>query len=271
LATSALKGVFLVLSVILVSRVSNRTVWDIRRIYFRKALELDQRRIDQIGTSNLMTQLAHNMQMISSGLGMFYGKMLREPLKMIVCLAGAAMISWKLLMISLIVIPFGAYLVQSISRRMKHASQKEIAGMSEVYQTLIETFGAIKTVRIFNRELTERVRFKTYSGALYRMSQRISLYDSILRPVGEMLGIISISLATLAGAYLVLNRETHLFGIEICKRPLSPSSLMMFYALLAGASDPARKMGEILNVLVRGGVACESLFKMFDQPAAEAI
>jgi ATP-binding cassette subfamily B protein/subfamily B ATP-binding cassette protein MsbA len=143
--------------------------------------------------------------------------------------------------------------------------------MSEVYQTLIETFGAIKTVRIFNREQTERVRFKTYSGALYRMSQRISLYDSILRPVGEMLGIISISLATLAGAYLVLNRETHLFGIEICKRPLSPSSLMMFYALLAGASDPARKMGEILNVLVRGGVACESLFKMFDEPAADSM
>lgn len=265
LATSALKGVFLVWSVILVSRVANRTVWDMRRIYFRKALELDQRRIDQIGTSNLMTQLAHNVQMISAALGMFYGKMLREPLKMIACLVGAAMISWKLLAISLLVIPFGAYLVQSISRRMKAASQKEMSGMADAYQTLIETFSAIKTVRIFNREQTERVRFKRNSGALYRMSQRISMYDSILRPVGEMLGIIAISMATLAGAYLVLNQETHLWGIEICKRPLSPAALMMFYALLAGASDPARKMGEIVNVLVRGGVACESLFKMFDE------
>ena len=93
------------------------------------------------------------------------------------------------------------------------------------------------------------------------------MYDSILRPVGEMLGIISISLATLAGAYLVLNHQTHLLGMEICKRPLSAGSLMMFYALLAGASDPARKMSEIINVLVRGGTACESLFKMFDQAA----
>lgn len=269
LATSALKGVFLVLSVILVSRVANRTVWDMRRIYFRKALELDQRRIDQLGTSNLMTQLAHNIQMISAALGMFYGKMLREPLKMIVCLVGAAMISWKLLLISLLVIPFGGFLVQSISRRMKTASQKEMSGMSDVYQTLIETFSSIKTVRIFNREQTERVRFKANSGALYRMSQRISLYDSILRPVGEMLGIISISMATLAGAYLVLTRSTDLFGIPICKRPMDASSLMMFYALLAGASDPARKMGEILNVLVRGGVACEGLFQTFDQLAAD--
>src|SRR5262245_23370829 len=71
LAISALKGVFLVLSVILVSRVSNRTVWDMRRLYFRKALELDQQRLDQIGTSNLMAQLSHNIHMISSALGMF--------------------------------------------------------------------------------------------------------------------------------------------------------------------------------------------------------
>ena len=152
---------------------------------------------------------------------------------------------------------------------MKTASQKEMSGMSDVYQTLIETFSSIKTVRIFNREQTERVRFKQNSGALYRMSQRISLYDSILRPVGEMLGIISISMATLAGAYLVLTGSTKLFGIPICKHPMSAPSLMMFYAMLAGASDPARKMSEILNVLVRGGVACESLFKMFDQADAD--
>ena len=270
LVISALKGVFLVLSVILVSRVANRTIWDMRRIYFRKALELDQRRIDQIGTANLMTQLAHNIQMISAALGMFYGKMLREPLKMLTCLIGAAMISWKLLLISLLVIPFGAFLVHNISRRMKRASLKEVTGMGDVYQTLMETFSSIKTVRIFNREQTERVRFKENSGTLYRISQRISLYDSILRPVGEMLGIISISLATLAGAYLVLSGQTDLFGIPICKKPMSASSLMMFYALLAGASDPARKMSEILNVLVRGGTACESLFKMFDQTPAES-
>ena len=154
------------------ARVANRTIWDMRRIYFFRALEMDQRRIDAIGTSAMMTQLSHNMHMISAGLGMFYGKMLREPLKMLTCLVGAAIISWKLLAISLLVIPFGVYLVQNISRRMKRASLREIDGMSAVFQTLIETFSSLKTVRIFNREQTERVRFKRNSKSLYRMSQR---------------------------------------------------------------------------------------------------
>jgi ATP-binding cassette subfamily B protein/subfamily B ATP-binding cassette protein MsbA len=40
--------------------------------------------------------------------------------------------------------------------------------------------------------------------------------------------------------------------------------LIWFYGLLAGASDPARKMSEIVNVLVRGGTACENLFQSFE-------
>ncbi len=264
LGTSILKGILLVLSTILVARIADRTVMDMRRIYYRKALELDQRKIERMGTSLMMTHLSSNMTMISGGLRVFYGKSIREPFKMITCLIGAAMISLPLLMISMIVVPAGALLVQSISRRMKGAMQKEISGMAEVFQTLIETFSWLKTVRIFNRESTERRRFKENAAVLYRMSLRIALYDSLLRPITEVLGIVSIALSILAGSYLVLNQETSIFGIQILDRPMKPSMLVLFYTMLAGASDPARKMTEIVNVLVRGGTACKILFNTYD-------
>ena len=264
LATTLVKGVLLVISSILVAKVSNRTVMDLRREYYRKALEMDQRRIESFGTANLMTHLSHNMQMISGGLQAFYGKMIREPLKMVACLVGAALISWPLLLLSLVVVPAGAVVIHSLSRRMKRTTQREVDGMGAVFQSLIETFGAIKTVRVFNREITERRRFKRISNNLYRMSLRISLYDSLLRPITEVLGIVSISISIMAGAYLALNGETHLFGIQICAKPLRPSSLMLFYALLAGASDPGRKMSEVVNILVRAGTACENLFRAYD-------
>lgn len=264
LGTSILKGILLVLSAILVARVASATVMDMRRIYYRKALELDQRKIDRMGASNMMTHLSHNMLMVSGGLKMFYGKCIREPLKMFVCLAVAASISFPLLLMSLIVVPAGAFLIHSISRRMKQSTQTEMEGMADVFQTLMETFKAIKTVRIFNRECTERRRFRSNAATLYRMQIRISFYDSMLRPITEVLGIISIALSILAGAYLVLNRETHLFGIQISQRPIDPSMFVLFYTMLGGASDPARKMSEIVNVLVRAGTACENLFRIYD-------
>lgn len=267
LGVSALKGVLLVISAILDARVAERTVYDLRRIYYRKALELDQRRIDGIGTSNMMTHLSYNMTMISSGLRMFYGKCLREPLKMISCLLFAAWISTPLLLISLIIVPAGAFLIHSISRRMKRSTEVEMAGMADVFQTLIETFKAVKTVRIFNRERTERHRFKRNARTLYNMQLRIALYDSLLRPITEVMSIVSISLSMLVGAYLVLNQETHLLGwIKISDKPITPTMLLMFYAMLAGAADPARKMSEIVNVIVRGGTACQNLVRTFDQP-----
>ena len=265
LIVSVIKGFLLVFSAILDARVAERTVYDMRRIFYRKALELDQQRIDAIGTSNMMTQLSYNMMMISGGLRMFYGKCFREPLKMISCLTCAALISTPLLLISMIIVPAGAFLIHSVSRRMKKSTQVEMAGIGEVFRTLIETFKAVKTVRIFNRERTERHRFKTNACTLYDMQIRIALYDSLLRPITEVLSILSISLSMLVGAYLVLNQETHLFGfIKVSDSPISPTMLLLFYSMLAGAADPARKMSEIVNVIVRGGTACDNLYRSLD-------
>lgn len=265
LIATVLKGIFLILGVVLVSRVAHRTVMDLRRTFYREALLIDQRRVDRIGTSNLMAMLTHNMNIVSGGLTAFYGKSIREPLKMLACLTGAALISWKLLLISLVVVPFGAVAIHLISKRMRKATLSEMGGISAVYQTLIETFGAIRTVRIFNREARERQRFKEESGALYDMSMRISFFDALLRPITEILGILVVVIAIMTGAYLVLNQQTHLFGFQISQRPLDPELLMVFFAMLAGAADPARKMGEIYYLLVRGGTACDRLFATFEK------
>lgn len=264
LFATTLKGVFLVVSSVLVARIANGTIYDMRRIYFRKALEIDQLRVDRTGTSRLMTHLSHNMLMISGGISVFYGKAVREPLKMIACLTVAAIISLPLLIISLILVPLGGLIIHFLARKMKRATQLEIGGMSAVFQSLIESFSGIKTVRIFNRERTERWRFKQNSKTLYRMVMRMSFYDSLIRPLTEVLGIASISLAMLAGAYLVLSGETHLFGVRILRTKMDSGMLMLFYAMLAGASDPARKLTEIVNVVVRAGTACENLFRTFD-------
>ena len=183
---------------------------------------------------------------------------------MVTCLAVAAWISLPLLIISMFIVPAGAFVIHSVSRRMKRATQSEMQGMGDVFQTLIETFKAVKTVRIFNRERTERKRFKENANTLYRMQVRIALYDSLLRPITEILSIVSIALSMLVGAWLVLNQETHLFGfIKISDTPIKPAMLLLFYAMLAGAADPARKMSEIVNVIVRGSAACDNLFRTF--------
>jgi ATP-binding cassette subfamily B protein/subfamily B ATP-binding cassette protein MsbA len=48
-------------------------------------------------------------------------------------------------------------------------------------------------------------------------------------------------------------------------RPLGLGSLLAFYALLAGVSDPARKMSEVWNTLQRGMAAADRLYEALDR------
>ncbi|MFV1964856.1 MAG: ABC transporter ATP-binding protein [Pirellulaceae bacterium] len=263
-AATILKGICLVLNVILVARVADRTAMDMRRMFYRSALQMDQQEFDRLGTTALMTLLSHNVNLVSAGLKRLYGQSIREPLKMTACLIGAAYISWRLLVLSLLVAPIGALIIHLLAKQMKQAARKEMGGIAAVFQTLIETFNGIKAVRIFNRERRETQRFRKNAASLYRLSLRIAFYDSLIRPVTELVGITSLVVAVLGGAYLVLNQETHLFGIPISDRPLSTSALFVFFGMLAGISDPARKMGDIYNVLVRATVASQILYTTFE-------
>ena len=267
-----IKGICLVLNAVLVARVVNRTVMDLRRVFFRRALLMDQRRIEQLGTSSLMTNFSHNVNMIGGGLQAVYGKSIREPLKMIACFVGAAIVSWRLLLLCMLVAPLGILCIHGLAKQMKKAAHKEMGGWAVVIQTLMEVFGGMRVVRIFGRERKERHRFREDTRTLYRMSMRMATYDSLTSPITELAGILVFVIAVLAGAHLVLNQETHLLGIRISDLPLSSSALFVFYAMLAGISDPARKMSSIYNQLVRATTASQGLFATFeDEPKVIAV
>ncbi len=264
LLATVVKGTCLVLSVVLVTRIASSTIVDMRRTFFRELLRMDQCKIDRIGTSNLMTMLSHNVGLVQNGLVSLYGRSVTEPLKIVACLLIAAAISWPLLLFSMAVTPFGCYLIHYLAKRMRSAASFEMQGYAAVFQTLMDTIGGIKLVKIFTRHRRERRRFKRNSTSLHQMTMRISFYDAIVRPINEVLAMVVLCIAILAGATLVLNQETHLFGIPISTTPLTASQLFTFFAMLAGIADPARKLGDIYNSLFRATMASQSLYQTFE-------
>lgn len=181
-----LKGLCLVLNTLLVSRVADRTVMDMRRDFYRAALTMDQKTLDKHGTASLMSQIVHNTQLVGEGLRTLYGTSVREPLKMLACLVIAGMISWQLLLLSLLVAPLGGALIHYLSHRTKRIALHECAGFATMLETILETLNGIKIVRIYNHERGERRRFKKDSSALYHAGRRIALSDALVKPITEL-------------------------------------------------------------------------------------
>jgi len=89
--------------------------------------------------------------------------------------------------------------------------------------------------------------------------------DALAGPIIELLGMAGIAAALLAGVYLVLNGETHLFGIRMSERPLEAESLLQLYAFLAAIADPVRKLSSVYTRIQSGAAAADRIFFFLDR------
>ncbi len=265
LVGTMVKDTFLTLSLFLVDRLSQLATFDLRNEFYRRTLRMDVATFNESGTSDLVSRFTHDMDNIAGGIQTLFGRAVREPLKMIACLIGAGLICWRLLVLSLVVAPLAGLLIGVLAKTLRRANRKALEEMSSLYTILTESFTGIKVVKAFTMERYERKRFHQTSKKVYRKAMRIALFDGLINPVTEVMGISIICLAVLAGAYLVMNQETHLLGIRMCNRPLSLSSLMLFYGMLAGVSDPARRLAEVFNRVQRAAAAADRVYQLLDR------
>lgn len=265
LVGTALKDAFLVANLVLVERLVQLAAYDLRKQFFRQTLRLDLASFGDSSNSDLLSHFTYDLNGIVLGLNTLFGKALREPLKMVACLIGASFISWRLLVFSLVLSPLAIFLMQRLSKSIKRANRRAMEEMSQLYNTLTETFTGIQTVKAFTMEASERNRFHQSAKEFYHKSLKIAFYSSLTKPITEILGIGVIAVALVAGAYLVLNQETHLLGIRICDTPMSLGSLLLFYGLLAGVSDPARKLSEVFALIQTGIAASERIYPVMDR------
>jgi subfamily B ATP-binding cassette protein MsbA len=265
LAGTILKTLFLAAHVILVSRVRYNTAFDLRNQLFQRVVDMDMAAFGKQNTSVLMSRFTYDLKILEDGLGGLFGQAVREPLKMIACLAGAAFISWQLLLVSLIVAPIGLLGIHALTRAMKRATGLSMDVISELYGRLSETFNGIKAVKAFTMEEQECERFRVVGKEYVHRRMRFSTCFAFLKPVSETMAMGVVSMAILLGAYLVLNRETHIFGIRICNEPLSASALLVFFGMLAGIADPARKLTDIYAMLIGGIAAAGRIYALMDR------
>lgn len=266
LVGTVLKSGALVLNSVLVARVAHQTVLQLRRRLFAHALRLELNHPGREGVAQLMSRFTHDMNAIHAGLSVLLGKMTREPLKMLTCLGGAAYICWPLLVFSLLVVPPAGWAIWRLGRLLKNANRKAMEEMAQLYGTLEEALRSLPIVKAFTMEPYERRRFLETSRRYFAKGMKIATYDALANPLTEVLGISIISLAMIAGAYVAIHGETTFLGFRLAPQPLSMPELVLFYALLAGAADPVRKLSDVFSGLQAAFAAADRVHSMLEQP-----
>ncbi len=264
LLATAVKDTCLVGSIVLSARLNQLITRHLQQRLFDQVLRLDPAVYAERGTAGMMSHMYQDITAIANGLSHLLGSAVREPLKMIVCLGGAAYICWQLLVLSLVLAPAAAFLLRWLGGSIRRVTHRLLRENMRLQEVVLETFQGLSVVQSFCMEEHERQRFERKSWDCYRRAMRIAFYGSLAKPITELLGLGIVTVALLAGAYLVLNRQTTLFGIPFTSRPLELADLLVFYGLLVGAADPARRLSDIFGSVHSGIAAADRFFPALD-------
>ncbi len=260
-----LKSFFRIIGSYFSGRLGNLITFELRKEFYRRSMRLDLASFRQNSPGDLMNRFVNDVGIAAAGATNVFGMVVCEPMKIVVCLAGAAWVSWQLLILTLLSAPIAGYAIHWLAKSLKRANRKAIEELGGIYERLDETINGVKVIKAFNREARERSRFHRTSKQYYKRSMRIALYGALVSPVTELSGIGIIVAAVLCGGYLVLNQKTHLFGIRVSQEPLTHGWLTLFYCFLAGASDPVRRIMTIFNTLQQGSAAADHLYEVMDR------
>lgn len=261
----AVRGVFEFWHESLVGSVVNLTLYDLRNTFYRRVVHLDVDQFAEPGSGELMTRFTNDMEAVGFGLKTLFGRVVGEPLKMIACITAACMISWQLTLLFLVLVPMAAAVLSRIGRLMKRASRRLLERMSSIYKILQETITGIKVVKAFQTEAHERLRFRRATRDYYRRAMRVIYLDAFTGPIIELLGVVAVSVALIAGAYLVLAKDTHLFGMRMTEYPMDMPMLLQLYAMLAAIADPVRKLSSVFTKIQAGGASSERIFSAMER------
>ncbi len=264
MASTLLKNVFRIANVVLVARLGLQVGYQLRKQFYSHLLRLDMAAYSHKGRGDLMNRCTSDLNSMSNGVQTLFGLAVREPLKMIVCFAGAAFVSWRLLLLTILIVPPAAYLIQLLAKSLKRANRRAMEELSSIYETLSETLSGMKLIKAFTMEKAERRRFDRSARGYYRRQLRIATYNSLVSPMTETLGIGMVLTAAMAGGYLVLSGNTSLFGIRISNQELTHGGMGMFFAMLVGMSDPARRLSNVFNDLQQASAASDRAFEVLD-------
>jgi ABC-type multidrug transport system fused ATPase/permease subunit len=256
----ALRGVCYVIQETLVGSVTNRALFDLRNQLFRHALGQDPAAFDEQGTSEVMARFTNDMQSLAVGLELVLGRLVREPFRILACLGLACFFSWRLTLLTLVVVPLGVLVMSQLARRLRQAARHSLECVSAFYKILQESFLAIRVIKAFNLERHERRRFFHEGKVYYRKVMRFVKLDAMVSPVTELLGMLVVFGTLLIGTYLLISGHTHLWGIRLTTEPVEAAGLIQFYVALAGLSDPCRKLSNLYGRLQRTAAAAERVF-----------
>lgn len=247
------KGIFGYLQTFLMITVEQRVIRDLRDELFTRLSGLSLSFFHGRRTGQLISRITNDVNLVRSALVATFANLFRESFLVVLYLGVAIWISWRLALITFLVLPPIVLLIGKVGARLRKRSARIQEKMADITSTLQETISGIRVVKAFGMETYERGRFFEETQEYLRRTIRMEVLGAMAGPLTEYLGVAGVVVILWYGGRQVLVGEA-----------VSPDWFLIFLAATLSTMQPLRKVSKANNQLQTGLAAASRIFEIVD-------
>ncbi len=258
LAVILVQGCGVVLFINLTGKLEMSIAYTIRQDTFLRLQELSFSFYDRTAVGYIMARMMSDISRLSDMVAWSILDILWSLLYALGCIATMFVLSWKLALISIAVLPLLAFISIRLQKLMlKH--QREARKLnSRITGAFNEGIMGAVTTKTLVREEANANEFNALTGKMRHASIKSALVSASFFPIIMSLGAVGTGLALTLGGQGVLNPETAFVGA------LSAGTLVAFISYCTQIFDPIQQLANILAEMLGSQASAERVITLMD-------
>ncbi|HZI53028.1 MAG TPA: ABC transporter ATP-binding protein, partial [Chitinophagaceae bacterium] len=204
---------------------------------------------------DLISRMTNDIAEIEGSVVGTFDGIIKDPLTVLGYLIFLVIISPKLSLFLLILLPVTLILIGRISRTLKKQSQEAAIKLGEGLSIMDETLSGLRVIKAFLVEKLLSSRFHKVNTELFRIRKKMGARRDLAAPVSEVLGVIVLSIILYFGGRLVLTGN----GLEA-------KELIAYIASFAMLINPAKNISTSFFNIQRGAAALSRVEEVLNAP-----
>lgn len=247
--------ILMYISGMMVQKVGQRVIYDIRRDIFNHIEELAIGQLNTIPVGKLVTRITNDTGTLMD----FFTNILVNMLKNIITLVAIAIISffvnWQLALILIAFLPIILVITIFFRSKSKKVYREIRKNVSSINGFLSENLSGMKTIQIFNQEERKAEEFTKLNKQLRDSNLKSVRIFALFRPGVFFIYVMAIVAVMSVGLKLVMNGQ------------LDTDGLYAFYIYISQFFNPVQNLAEQFNGLQSSMTAAERILAVLDLKA----
>jgi len=250
-----LSNLFRYLSQRIMENLRIHTLLNLRKAVFNNVMDLHLGYFSNERKGDIISKIASDVQVVQFSVTGTLQVIFKEPFQLIAYVVMLFLISYKLTLFSLLVIPVSAFIISRIVKSLKQQATESQQSYGNMISYLDEALSGIKIIKAFNAVDFIKQKFSAENSNYSRIIRTMARRQQLASPVSEFLGVSMVAGIVLYGGSLIIAGSSS----------LKAADFIVYIALFSQVMRPAKAISDAFSNIHSGIAAGERVLELIDE------